>query len=617
MSLSQTTFNCSNIGSNAVSLTVVDSAGNSASSNATITVEDNVAPTASASNATIYVDAAGSASITASQVNNGSNDNCGINALSLSQTTFNCGDIGANAVTFTAEDVSGNTASTSITITVVDTIDPTVTGQNTSVYLDNNGQVTVNAMMLSATASDNCSVNSFTVSPSSFTCADLGVQNVTLTANDVAGNTATMNVQVTVLDTIAPTMAVVNTTLNLDANGNATLSSASLVSNANDNCGVDSISISQTTFDCNDAGTTVPVAVMVYDASGNVGQDVVQVQVNDNLAPVLSLQTTTIYLDENGNAGITPSMVVDTAYDNCGIGQMLVTPASFDCNAVGNASVTVFAEDANGNASNESIQVTVVDEMPPVAVGQSATVYLNAEGEGVIDALDVDNGSTDNCGIDELSLSQYVFTCDDQGTSSTWLIATDLHGNADSVEVEVMVIDTFNKVTGFAWSDGIMTGVDDSVRVDPKEGATYLWGAHNGSIVSQNANEAVVNYTTGPNARVWVVQTAATGCADTVVKKVKVWPLDVAELQRDQQLFTVFPNPTRTDLNVQLNTGQASDVSLILHNSLGQEVYRMPLGEMQSTTTSTIYLPYDLATGMYVLEISHRGGQQRMQLLVE
>ncbi len=617
MSLDQTSFNCGDIGSNSVNLTVVDSAGNNASASATVTVEDNTAPQASASNATIYVDASGAASITAAQVDNGSTDNCGISTLSLSQTNFNCGNLGANSVTFTAEDASGNQASTTITITVVDTINPTVSGQSATVYLDNSGAVSVTAAMLSAAATDNCSVNSFTVSPNNFTCADLGVQNITLTANDVAGNSTNMIVQVTVVDTIAPSMSVVNTTLNLDASGMATLTGSSLLSNASDNCGVDSITVSQSLFDCNDIMVGgIPVTVMVYDGSGNIGQEVVNVQVVDNSVPTLSLQTTTIYLDENGSAGVTPSMVVDTAYDNCGISQLFVTPATFDCNAIGQASVTVFAYDENGNMTNESIQINVVDEMPPAVVGQSTTVYLNAQGEAVIDALDIENGSTDNCGVEAFSLSKYLFTCDDQGTSSTWLIVTDVNGNADSAEFEVVVMDTFNQVTGFVWSDGIVAGVDDSVRVDLQAGASYQWGANNGNIISQNNNEAVVSYTNGPNASVWVVQTAATGCVDKVVKKVKVWPLEVAEINGGSLGFKVFPNPTSVVLNIALEDGNAADLELLLYNTIGQRVYQERVGNLQRGTQHSISVP-DLATGTYVLHLKHTQGEERFRILIE
>ncbi|MBK9329260.1 MAG: hypothetical protein IPM95_08085 [Sphingobacteriales bacterium] len=46
---------------------------------------------------------------TAAAVDNGSSDACGI-SLALSKTTFNCGNVGANAVVLTVTDVNGNTS---------------------------------------------------------------------------------------------------------------------------------------------------------------------------------------------------------------------------------------------------------------------------------------------------------------------------------------------------------------------------------------------------------------------------------------------------------------------------------------------------------------------------
>ena len=53
LSLSQTDFDCSHVGTNQVILTVTDVNGNQSTATATVTVEDDVAPVASAQNITI------------------------------------------------------------------------------------------------------------------------------------------------------------------------------------------------------------------------------------------------------------------------------------------------------------------------------------------------------------------------------------------------------------------------------------------------------------------------------------------------------------------------------------------------------------------------------------
>ena len=64
-------------------LTVVDVNGNISTCTSTITVQDNINPTAICQNLTVQLDANGQGSITAGQVDNGSFDNCAIDTIFL------------------------------------------------------------------------------------------------------------------------------------------------------------------------------------------------------------------------------------------------------------------------------------------------------------------------------------------------------------------------------------------------------------------------------------------------------------------------------------------------------------------------------------------------------
>ncbi len=124
-SLSKTSFDCSNIGPNSVTLTVTDANNNSANGNAIVTVIDNTAPIAICRNITVTI-AGGSVSITPAQIDDGSNDACGIKSLSLSKTSFNCSNIGANAVTLTVTDNNNNVSTCAATVTILGVV-PTCT----------------------------------------------------------------------------------------------------------------------------------------------------------------------------------------------------------------------------------------------------------------------------------------------------------------------------------------------------------------------------------------------------------------------------------------------------------------------------------------------------------
>jgi len=51
-------------------------------------------------------------------INNGTTDNCTVASLSLDNSSFTCSNLGANTVTLTATDESGNKNSATATVTV-------------------------------------------------------------------------------------------------------------------------------------------------------------------------------------------------------------------------------------------------------------------------------------------------------------------------------------------------------------------------------------------------------------------------------------------------------------------------------------------------------------------
>ncbi|CAN0430572.1 unnamed protein product, partial [Discosporangium mesarthrocarpum] len=69
---------------------------------------DTVDPIAQTQNITVQLDASGNVSITPEDVDNNSNDACGIQSLALDITSFDCTDVGQNTVTLTVTDVNNN-----------------------------------------------------------------------------------------------------------------------------------------------------------------------------------------------------------------------------------------------------------------------------------------------------------------------------------------------------------------------------------------------------------------------------------------------------------------------------------------------------------------------------
>ncbi len=125
---SKTTFNCTNLGANNVTVTASDASANTASCNAVVTVSDTMRAVALCQNVTLPLDTLCNATLTVAQVNNGSSDNCSIASMTLSKTSFNASNLGANNVLLTVVDGSGNTNGCFSNVTVVKpAVTPTVT----------------------------------------------------------------------------------------------------------------------------------------------------------------------------------------------------------------------------------------------------------------------------------------------------------------------------------------------------------------------------------------------------------------------------------------------------------------------------------------------------------
>jgi hypothetical protein len=121
LGVSPSVFDCSMLGSNVVTLTATDAANNSASATAIVTLVDSVAPKAIAKTITVQLDSTGNASIVASDIDDGSFDNCSIASLSVDRNSFNCADLGNPVlVTLTVSDQNGNLNSTTTTVSVFD-----------------------------------------------------------------------------------------------------------------------------------------------------------------------------------------------------------------------------------------------------------------------------------------------------------------------------------------------------------------------------------------------------------------------------------------------------------------------------------------------------------------
>ena len=263
--LSQTTFSCSEIGNNLVQMIVSDAAGNTSSCMANVIVVDLLVPTIMTQNVSVYLDENGLAQISANDIDNGTFDNCELETIFISQTEFSCENSGANVITFTAIDVNGNTQSSNVIVTVIDTTYPIALAQNKDVYLDENGIAQLTAAEINNGSYDDCEIDLMTINQTNFTCSDIGSNPVSFEVNDLFGNLSTTSVIVTVLDTIKPITIGQSITMNLNIANPAIITASQVNSGSFDNCTFNQ-TVSPFSFS---AVGVYSVVLTSTDASGN------------------------------------------------------------------------------------------------------------------------------------------------------------------------------------------------------------------------------------------------------------------------------------------------------------------------------------------------------------
>lgn len=361
----------SGIGVGNYTVTIADANGCSDTLMVAISNSDSVAPTVITQSITVYLDTTGMASITAMQVDNGSFDNCQIQSYSIDSSTFDCTTLGSQIVTLTVMDSSNNSASATATIMVMDTLKPTLISQSYSAYLDTNGMVTISVNDVDAGSMDNCSISNLWLSGNTFTCSSVAPYSVMLHATDASGNEDSVSVSITVMDTLVPTVNANNSSIYLDSMGMATLAFTDISATYADNCNVDTMYMSNSSFTCNDLGLH-NITFTAVDPSLNMSSITVQVTVMDTLFPSFTSLMDTAY------CGTSIMYDMPTAWDNCSAPQMLQVggPAMGSTQLPGTYYIVYQLQDSASNMLTDSLMVTLYS-IPAVDLGADTTICIN------------------------------------------------------------------------------------------------------------------------------------------------------------------------------------------------------------------------------------------------
>ncbi|MFH6994969.1 gliding motility-associated C-terminal domain-containing protein, partial [Flavobacterium sp. FlaQc-48] len=431
------------VGTTTITWNVKDVNGNDAAEiTQTVIVADNALPTVVTKNITVQLDVTGNVTIQASDVDDNSFDNCSIQTIAIDKTSFTCANIGSNTVQLKVTDKNGNFDTKNAIVTIEDKIAPALATKNITIQLDASGNATIQAADVNNNSSDNCAIATLTVTPKTFTCANVGNNTVTLTATDGSGNSASQTAIVKVENKIAPIALAKNIIIQLNAAGTAAITGSDVNNGSTVSCGTPTLAVSPSTFTCANVGANT-VTLTVTDANGNVSSKTATVTIQDKIAATVLTKDVTVQLNASGNASITTAQINNGSTDTCGIASITVSPDTFSCNNVGENVVTLTVTDVNGNVSKEIAIVTVQDNILPIAKTKDLTIQLDASGNASITAAQINNGSSDNCGIATVSLDRLSFDCTKVGVNTVILTVKDKNGNTATATAKVTVVNTF------------------------------------------------------------------------------------------------------------------------------------------------------------------------------
>ncbi len=256
----------------------------------------------------------------------------------ISQTQFDCENLGDNVVTVTGEDAQGNTYVEEVTVQVIDNIAP----------------------------------NLVVIAGGNFALGEDGTRTFDIEEIIALGPGGVSE------PTPQPYPSPGNEDDAINNGSDWTLSTS-------DNCGITEMGfIGRNTFTCDDVGQPLIITVYVKDQSGNQTTATTEITVFARNFEVLYNAEVTLALDETGNAVLTPEMVDNGTTSDCGTNAITLSLSrtEFSCEDLGAQTVEFSAKRPRMGSQTRQVTVNVVDQMAPIVVTQDLNIAV-AQGESV------------------------------------------------------------------------------------------------------------------------------------------------------------------------------------------------------------------------------------------
>jgi len=433
------------VGTTTVVYTATDASGNSAQASFTVTVTDTTPPAISGLPAPQTITSPpGSCTAVATWTPPTASDNCGVASLTATHSPGAALSPGTTTVTYTATDIHGNSAVASFSITVLDSQPPVISGTPANISLvAAAGTCSRVASWTPPTASDNCSVASFSGSALPGSSFPVGTTTVTYTATDPSGNATNASFTVTVQDLQAPTIPDLPVGVVAGTNSGSCQATVSWTPPVGaDNCSVASVVSSHSPGQLFPLGNTL-VSVTVTDASGNTAAGSFTVTVvDDDLPQITGLPSGLTIPAAAGSCGSTVSWAAPAISDNCGVASSSASHASGAFFPVGTTVVAYQATDAAGNIATASFPITVTDTSPPLILGVPSNLSVaTALGQCAAVVSWTPPTASDNCALASFTASHIPGQSFPVGLTVVTYTATDASGGTTQASFTITVAD--------------------------------------------------------------------------------------------------------------------------------------------------------------------------------
>ena len=394
------------------------------------------------------------------------------------------------------------------------------------------------------------------------TITDLSPGMYSVSVTNANNCTAVLNTEVALIpDTEMPVVVLNDLEVFLDANGMVSITPEMVDGGSTDNCGIESIVLDISDFDCADIGIN-PVMVAVLDVSGLCNFDTAYVTVVDSIAPVLTCPADIVMQGCN----VVVNYDLPTATDNCGTEDPFLMDG-IPSGGVFPSGTTVLqwgVNDLFGNPAICSFNVTVESDLTVNASSTNATCAGFSDGTATIELVNGvepityiwnDPSMQDTQTATNLAAGTYTATATDAtGCSTVVSIVVE-----EPALIEIDIIEVIAEVNG---------NMDGAITIEVNGGTgnpfSYEWFL-DGNLFSTEPN------LTGLSGGTYVVfVTDMSNCTNSDTIFVDMFVSSFESLEEEQVVLS--PNPTMGAFQLDFQLGLEKEVNVSVFDITGKEM---------------------------------------------